>query len=210
MRYLLYLYYVILFFSSFLALKNINRFNSEFKFLGILVFLTLIFELLAFYFAISQHNNILVYIVFMPIRVILINLAYCSYHKHAIIRKISISLVLVYLAYYINGLCEIRLNVFPNKLILFENIILYILVIYSSYSIISKQYYNSLKENKFLWVNIGYLFYFSVTFFVWSFHFVFKTNDINLISRITLIILNIMLYSIFTLSFSKVKLKSEN
>jgi hypothetical protein len=210
MRYLLYLYYVILFFSSFLALKNISRFNSEFKFLAFLVFLTLIVELLAFYFAISQHNNILVYIVFMPIRVVLINLAYCSYHKDAVIRKISISLVLVYLAYYINGLCEIKLNVFHNKLILFENIILYILVIYSSYLIISKQYYNSLKENKFLWVNIGYLFYLSVTFFVWSFYFVLKTNDINLISRITLIILNIMLYSIFTLSFSKVKLKSEN
>jgi hypothetical protein len=210
MRYLLYLYYVILFFSSFLALKNISRFNSEFKFFGFLVFLTLIVELLAFYFAISQHNNILVYIVFMPIRVVLINLAYYSYHKEARIRKISISLVLVYLAYYTNGLCEIKLNVFPNKLILFENIILYILVIYSSYLIISKQYYNSLKENEFLWVNIGYLFYFSVTFFVWSFHFVLKTNDINLISRITLIILNIMLYSIFTFSFSKVKLKSEN
>ncbi len=210
MRYLLYLYYVILFFSSFLALKNINRFNSEFKFLGFLVFLTLIVELLAFYFAISQHNNILVYIVFMPIRVVLINLAYCSYHKDAITKKISISLVLVYLAYYINDLCELNLNVFPNKLILIENIILYILVVYSSYLIVSKEYYNSLKENKFLWVNIGYLFYFSVTFFVWSFHFVIKSNDINLISRITLIILNIMLYFIFTLSFSKVKLKSEN
>lgn len=210
MRYLLYLYYVILFFSSFLALKNISRFNSEFKFFGFLVFLTLIVELLAFYFAISQHNNILVYIVFMPIRVVLINLAYCSYHKNAMIRKISISLVLVYLAYYINGLCEIKLNIFPNKLILFENIILYILVIYSSYLIISKQYYNSLKENKFLWVSIGYLFYFSVTFFVWSFHFVLKTNEINLISRITMMILNIMLYSIITLSFSKVRLKSEN
>jgi hypothetical protein len=210
MRYLLCFYYVILLISSFLALKNISRFSSEFKFFGFLVFLTLIVELLAFYFAITQQNNILVYIVFMPIRVVLINLAYCSYHKDAIIRIISISLVLIYLSYYINGLFELKLNVFPNKLMLIENIILYVLVIYSSYLIISKQYYNSLKENKFLWVNIGYLFYFSVTFFVWFFHFVVKTNNINLISRITLIILNLMLYSVFTLSFSKVKLKNEN
>jgi len=210
MRYLIYLYYFILLFSSFFALKNISIFDRVFKLLGILVFLTLIFELLAYYFAISQHNNILVYITFMPIRVIWINLTYCSYHNDAVIKKMSISLVFIYLAYYANYLYTMNLNVPPNKLILIENIILYIVAVYSSYLIISNENYNSLKDNKFLWVNLGYLLYFSVTFFVRSFHFAIKTIDINLISRITLILFNIILYSIITLSLYKVKLKSAN
>jgi len=210
MRYLIYLYYFILLFSSFFALKNISIFDLLFKLLGILVFLTLIFELLAYYFAISQHNNILVYITFMPIRVIWINLTYCSYHNDAVIKKMSISLVFIYLAYYANYIYTMNLNVPPNKLILIENIILYIVAVYSSYLIISNENYNSLKDNKFLWVNLGYLLYFSVTFFVWSFHFAIKTIDINLISRITLILFNIILYSIITLSLYKVKLKSAN
>jgi len=144
----------------------------------------------------------------MPIRVVLINLAYCSYHKDARIRKISLLLLVFYLTYFIDFVSHMSFMVFPNKLIMIENLVIYAIVIYSSYLIIGNGDYSSLKRNSFLWINLGYLFYLSTTFFIWAFHYVFKTNEVNLISRSALTISNIILY--LTIGISLLKFRANN
>lgn len=209
MRYLIYFYYFILLFSSFLALKHISKLNLVLKLFGILVLLTLIVESLAFYFAISQHNNILVYIVFMPIQITLITMAYYTYHKNTLFRKTVVFLMFLFLMYFINTIFGFDISVFPNKLIMIENIIICIVVAYSSYLIVSIDQYVEIKKNPLIWINMGFLFFLSTSFFIWGFHYLIKTNEINVISRITLIFSNIILYSVLALSFIKSNLKSE-
>ena len=210
MRNLIYVYCIILLLASLLAIKNFNKLNKSLKIFGILVIATFVFELFAFYMAKTRHNNIIVYVVFMPIQIILLNFAYYTHQKDSLFRKVSISLTLIFLFYFITQIGGLNLSVFPNKLIMIENIILCFIVAYSSYLIVSKQHYIEIKKNPLIWINMGFLFFLSTSFFIWGFHHLIKTNEMNLISRFTLIISNIILYSILALSFFKVNLKSEN
>ena len=90
-----------------------------------------------------------------------------------------------------------------------ENIVLYAIVAYSCYLILRKQLYIEIKKNCMIWINMGLLFFLSTTFFVWGFNHLIKTNEVNLISRVTLVISNIVLYSIFAMSFFKINLHSD-
>ncbi len=144
----------------------------------------------------------------MPVRVFLINLANFKYHANALFRKTSMLLLVLYLIYYIDFVSTMSFMVFPNKLIMIENLVIYVIVIYSSYLIIGNGDYSSLKRNSFLWINSGYLFYLSTTFFIWGFHYLFKTNEVNLISRSALTISNIILY--LTIGISLLKFRANN
>lgn len=208
MRYLIYIYLLILIYSSLVAIKNHYKLSSAIKYFGILVLITLAFELFAFYYAYSRSNNIFIYVILMPVRVFLINLAIYKYHENALFRKISILLVVFYLIYYIDFVSHMSFLVFPNKLIMIENLVIYAIVIYSCYLIIGNGDYSSLKRNSFLWINLGYLFYLSTTFVIWGFHYIFKTNEVNLISRIALTISNIILY--LTIGISLLKFRANN
>lgn len=208
MRCLIYLYYLILIYSSLVAIKNHYKLSSAIKYFGVLVLFTLIFELFALYMAISRSNNIIIYVVLMPVRVFLINLANFKYHANALFRKTSMLLLVLYLIYYIDFVSTMSFMVFPNKLIMIENLVIYVIVIYSSYLIIGNGDYSSLKRNSFLWINSGYLFYLSTTFFIWGFHYLFKTNEVNLISRSALTISNIILY--LTIGISLLKFRANN
>lgn len=209
MRNLIYVYYIVLLLASLFAIKNFNKLNKSLKIFGLLVVLTFVFELCAFYMAKTRHNNIIVYVVFTPIELILINFAYYTHQKDSLFRKTSIALTLLFIVYFITQIGGLNLSVFPDKLIMIENIILCIIVAYSSYLIVSKQHYIEMKKNKMIWINMGFLFFLSTSFFIWGFHHLIKTNEINLILRFTLIISNIILYSTMALVFLKVNLKSE-
>jgi hypothetical protein len=209
MRNLIYVYYIVLLLASLLAIKNFNKLNKSLKIFGILVIATFVVELFAFYLAKTIHNNIIVYVVFTPIQIILINSAYYMHQIDSLFRKTSIALTLMFIVYFITQIGGLNLSVFPDKLIMIENIILCIIVAYSSYLIVSKQHYIEMKKNKMIWINMGFLFFLSTSFFIWGFHHLIKTNEINLILRFTLIISNIILYSIMALVFLKVNLKSE-
>jgi hypothetical protein len=208
-RCLIYLYLLILIYSSLVAIKNHCKLSGAIKYFGILVLITLAFELFAFYYACSRSNNIFIYVVLMPVRVFLINLAHYKYHENALFKKTSILLLVFYLIYYTNFVCNMSFMVFPNKLIMIENLVSYAIVIHSSYLIIVNGDYSSLKRNSFLWINLGYLFYLSTTFVIWGFHYVFKTNDVNLISRSALTISNIILYLTIGISLLKFRVNNE-
>ncbi len=209
MRYLVFAYYMILFLSSISAIKNFKKLPKSFKIFGLLVVCTFVFELLAFYLAKTRHNNIVVYVSWMPIEVILMVWAYYTFHTDSVFRKTTVALMLLFLIYFISELVGLNFKVFPNNLIMIENIVLYAIAAYSSYLILRKQLYIEIKKNCMIWINMGLLFFLSTTFFVWGFNHLIKTNEVNLISRVTLVISNIVLYSIFAMSFFKINLHSD-
>jgi hypothetical protein len=209
MRYLFYAYYITLLLSSALAIKKFNKLNKSLKIFGVLSIATFVFELLAYAMAITRFNNIIVYVVFTPIQIILITMAYFTYHKNTLFRKIAVFLMFLFLVYFINTVFGLDFTVIPNKLFMTENIIICFVVAYSSYLIVSMDQYVEIKKNPLIWINMGILFFLSTSFFIWGFHYLIKTNEINVISRFTLIISNIILYSILALSFFKSNLKSE-
>jgi len=210
MRILIYIYYIVLLVSGFLVIKNFNKINKSLKIFGILVIVTFVVELFAFYLAETRLNNIVVYVVFLPIQIILINWAYFIYHKDSLFRKTTIILTLLFIVYYTFKIVGLNLSVFPDKLIMVENIILCFIVAYSSFLMVSKQHYIEIKKNQLIWINMGFLFFLSTSFFIWGFHYLFKTNEVNLILRCTLPISNIILYLILAFGFFKVNTKSEN
>jgi hypothetical protein len=210
MRILIYVYYIVLLVSGFLAIKNFNKLNKSLKIFGILVIVTFVVELFAFYLAETRLNNIVVYVLFLPIQIILINWAYFIYHKDSLFRKTTIILTLLFIVYYLFKVVGLNLSVFPDKLIMVENIILCFIVAYSSFLMVSKQHYIEMKKNQLIWINMGFLFFLSTSFFIWGFHYLFKTIEVNLILRCTLPISNIILYLILAFGFFKVNIKSEN
>ena len=136
-------------------------------------------------------------------------MAYFTYHKNTLFRKIAVFLMFLFLVYFINTVFGLDFTVIPNKLFMTENIIICFVVAYSSYLIVSMDQYVEIKKNPLIWINMSFLFFLSTSFFIWGFHYLIKTNEINVISRFTLIISNIILYSILALSFFKSNLKSE-
>lgn len=201
MRNIVYAYYLILLLSSFVAIRNFRVLNSTLKFLALLVIVTTVVELVAYHFAISQWNNLFVYVLFMPIQLILINLAYCHYHIGKIFRKIVICLTFVFLFFFFVFVTDYNFTVFPIKLMLTENLIIFCTIIFSSVLIINREQYTEIKKNNLIWINMGFVFFISTTFFIWGFHFLFKTKEINMISRFTLVISNIILYSSMAFTF---------
>jgi len=209
MRYLIYVYYIVLFLASFFAVKNFKLLNSTLKFFALLVIVTFVVELTAYNLAISKGNNIYIYVLFMPIQLILINLAYFCYHVGVFFRKIVVSLTFVFFAIFLIFFKGINFTEFPIKLIMIENLIVLFIVIYSSFLIINKEQYAEIKRNNLIWINMGFVFFVSTTFFMWGFHFLIKTSQINLISRFTLATANIILYSTMAYSFFRANSKSE-
>lgn len=201
MRNLNYVYYLILLLSSFVAIKNFKVLNVALKFFALLVLVTTVIELLAFNFAITRKNNLYIYIIFMPIQMFLVNLAYFSYHFDTLYRKIVIALTSVFIFCFIVVFKDFSCTEFPTKLMMIENLIIFFIVTYSIFLIIRKEHYNEIRKNNLIWINMGFVFFLSITFFIWGFNFLFITSEINIISRFTLIISNIILYSTMAFTF---------
>jgi hypothetical protein len=165
-------YYLLLFTGVLVSILLFNRLESPFKWLAILLILTLVSESIAKYISSSlgKPNNI-VYHIFTIIEYILYAVIYSQLFRNSGWRRILIiSVFILITAEIINVLFFQPLYVDNTNTMILESIFLIIISLSLFNKIRADMEYNNILQEGIFWFNSAVLFYYSFDILIWGFH----------------------------------------
>ena len=207
-------YYSILMIGALSGLLLITRVSAPFKWLAVLLMVTLVNELLARYckYTLRITNNP-VYHIFTVVEFALYAIIYRYFlHSAKWNRILNFSILGFVLFELINLLFFQPINISNTNSLLLEGLLLIFFSLNLFLQIRSDMAYQNLFKEGIFWFNCAVLFYYSVTILNWGFHSL-KVYDLPNASKVlyTLLrIFNCILYSLLILSLvlDYIKIKS--
>ncbi len=212
-------YYSLLIMASVISLLFFKRADKTFKWLAVLIMLTLISELVAKYISFSLHrSNAVVYHIFTPVEYFLYACIYKNFrHSKKWDRILVVSIGLLVGIEILNTIFFQPLQASDTNTMIVESVFLVFLSLNLFIKISESPVYKNLLKEGVFWFNCAVLCYYSFNILIWGFHSikVYQLKyppriiyDINLlfsgllyISYVTSILLNAAYKRKFTTSY---------
>ncbi|MFZ1705275.1 MAG: hypothetical protein WAT79_13085 [Saprospiraceae bacterium] len=197
-------YYSVLIACSVFSLFYIPKVSKPFKWLGLLIIVTLLSELIAKYFAYKfLLSNSAIYHFFTPFEYFIYIQVFSNFHTNKRWKKVlSLSMILIVVAEILNTKYLQPLHHTNTNIMIVESVLLVFISLILFLKIKNSMIYENLASEGIFWFNSAVLMYYSFNILVWGFHS-FKvynfTNPPVIIYSINLIFSG-LLYIVYSLS----------
>lgn len=164
-------YYSVLIMAAGVGLLCFKKSDKTFRWMCSLIILTLISELIAWYFKFHRKPNGAVYIIFTPVEYFLYAMIYKSFFDDKKWTKILyLSVACFIFIEVINTFFFQSANEAPTNIINIESVLLVILSLKLFIGIREKPVYENILYEGVFWFNCAVLFYYSFDILFWGFH----------------------------------------
>lgn len=195
-------YYSFLIIAAVISLLYYKKVDRTFRWLCILVILTLISELIARYFSFHRKPNGIVYVIFTPIEYYIYAMIYKMFFgdkKWTTILFISVA-CLIFLE-VINTIFFQPTYEIPTNVMNVESVLLVTLALKLFISIREKPVYENVLSEGVFWFNSAVLLYYSFDILIWGFHsIVYHLQDPPMIIYHILLLFSGFLYVVYAIS----------
>jgi len=204
-------YYTVLIIGATICMICFNKVDRPFKWVCVLIILTLSSELIAGYFSFHRKNNGIVYVIFTPVEYFVYAMVYKTFFNDKKWSKILyFSVAFLIVAEVINTIFFQSAKKTPTNIIDIESVLLVILSLKLFINIRKKPVYENVLNEGVFWFNSAVLFYYSFDILFWGFHnIVFRLNNPPPIIYSGLLLFSGLLYiayaSSILLNFSAIK-----
>lgn len=180
-----------------------RKFSLADRSLSILISITTLVELLAFYFDLTHHNNLFLFHFFGPIQLSLFGLYFFRTlaHKFSKSAIVVVSALGTFFSIY-NSLLLQDINSLNSNFLLFQAVAIILFCLMSFHELLLKEDLNPYQYTQF-WVSAALLIFWSSTFTTWGLYNFIPNNQPKLISvvSIALITINYVYYSAIAVVF---------
>jgi hypothetical protein len=205
------LYYSVLIIGATICMICFKKLDTPFKWVCVLIILTLSSELIAGYFSFHHKNNGIVYVIFTPIEYFIYTMVYKTFsNDKKWTRILFVSVACLVFLEVVNTIFFQHTNETPTNIMDIESVLLVILSLKLFIDIRKKPVYENVLNEGVFWFNSAVLFYYSFNILFWGFHnIVFRLSNPPSIIYNGLLLFSGLLYIIYAgsilLNFSAVK-----
>ncbi len=194
-------YYTVLLFSTGISLLFFSRVNKTFRWLCVLLVLTLLSELISRYFSLQRKPNGIVYIIFTPVEYLIYAVIFNLFLADKLWTKIifaSVACLIILEAVnteFIQGLAT------PTNIMNAEGVLLVVLSLKLFITISEKPVYENVLKESVFWFNSAVLIYYAFDVLIWGLHsLVYRLKDPPRVIYQLLLLFSGLLYLAFTAS----------
>lgn len=172
-------YYSILIIAASVSMLYFKKADKTFRWVCLLIILTLLSELIARYFKFHHQPNGIVYIVFTPVEYFMYTMIYKSFFNDRTWTKIlHVSIACLIFIEVINIIFFQPPNETPTNIMNIESVLLVILSLKLFIDIREKPVYENIVNEGVFWFNSAVLLYYSFDILFWGFHnIVFRSDN---------------------------------
>lgn len=190
-----YIYLILLTITLLIGVVRLKKCTAPFKFLTLLIFYTLLSEILTRVFAVTIKNSSPVYQIFIPVQFFFVTMIYGLFFNKKYEFFFSWSPVFFLILCIINTLFFQKITAIPSNVILISNLafVLYSLLFFRV--MLNSAINQNIFKQSIFWFNSAVLILFTVSFLYWSFFNYFIRHKIKTGSIATFIYyINIIYY----------------
>ncbi len=193
-------YYSVLIVAAAISLLKFRKVEKSFKWVCLLLVLTLISELIAKYFSIHRQPNGIVYVIFTPVEYFMYTMIYQAFFDDKKwTRILGMSAAGLLVLEVVNTVFIQPVNESPTNIINIESVLLVILSLKLFISLREKPVYENVMGEGVFWFNTAVLFYYAFDILFWGFHnVVFRLPNPPAIIYSGLLLFNGILYLTYT------------
>jgi hypothetical protein len=195
-------YFSFLIIAAVISLLYFKKVDKTFRWVCLLIMLTLISELIAKYFSLHRKPNGVVYIIFTPVEYLVYAMIYISFFNDKKWSKILFtSVACLIFAEVVNTMFFQPVIETPTNIMNIESVLLVILSLKLFINIREKPVYENVLSAGVFWFNSAVLIYYSFDILFWGFHnIVFRLRNPPAIIYNGLLLFSGLLYIVYGVS----------
>lgn len=201
---LTYIYLFVLLFGTIIGVLRFKHFDTAAKVMCLLIGLTFIAEILAFWSAWKYRTNLVIYSTFNIVDFFL-TAVYFNYRIKSFTRQhIGFLIGIFGVAIGVGNMVFLQaVNSLNSYFLFFEGITIISMAFYSFAGLISERDSLEYKLDPHFWIAIALVFYWSITFLIWGLYdyYVWANPSYSSILNILILAVNIISYLIFGIIF---------